>query len=184
MRLFTLVLAGAVSFAGILENQAHAEILRFQEVAPGIYRGSQPESPQDYDLLQDLGIRTIINLRTSDDLIAQEGEIAEARGMRFLSFPMNSFFAPKKSKINAILSELTRPENQPVFVHCKHGKDRTGLVIGLYRVEFENVDRHEAYAEMRAIGFNPWLWGLERTFWKRTRKHSFSDALGVPSTSF
>ena len=67
MRLFlrlmsssTLILAFTLTGA---PRSAHAEITRFREVDPGrVYRGSQPESLEDFALLQKYGIRTIIKI--------------------------------------------------------------------------------------------------------------------------
>lgn len=37
-----------------------------------------------------------------------------------------------------ILEPLTDKSNLPVLIHCKHGKDRTGVAIGKY--EFAKID--------------------------------------------
>ena len=50
------------------------------------------------------------------------------------------------------------------FIHCTHGHDRTGLVVGCYRVLKQGWTKNDAYAEMLQHGFHPELLGLY-LFW-------------------
>jgi protein tyrosine/serine phosphatase len=43
----------------------------------------------------------------------------------------------------------------PVFVHCKRGADRTGAVIGAYRIEHDGWTNDRALAEAKALGMSP-----------------------------
>jgi protein tyrosine/serine phosphatase len=154
-----LLLLGALS--------AHAGIPRFNQVTDHIYRGAQPETEADYELLARLGVRTILNLR--DDNVAAERAIVERLGMRFVHAPMSGWQYPDTETVRAALAELNSAGSEAnpgaVFVHCRLGKDRTGLIVGLYRVHTQGWSRDRAYAEMRAIGFNPVLLGLTAFFW-------------------
>ena len=60
---------------------------------------------------------------------------------------------PLRFHIPAVLSEGT-------YVHCEHGQDRTGLIIGAYRVRVQRWSKSQAYQEMKAHGFHPLLHGL------------------------
>ncbi len=40
----------------------------------------------------------------------------------------------------------------PIYVHCEHGKDRTGLVIALYRMRADGWSQEQAAAEMKEMG--------------------------------
>lgn len=42
-----------------------------------------------------------------------------------------------------------------VFVHCAHGSDRTGCMIGIWRVKRDGYDYDSAYKEMRKYWFTP-----------------------------
>jgi protein tyrosine/serine phosphatase len=57
---------------------------------------------------------------------------------------------------------------QPIFVHCAHGQDRTGLVIGLERVLIEQQAPQAAHDEMVKIGFHTMFIGLESYFERKT----------------
>ncbi|MBU6374906.1 MAG: tyrosine-protein phosphatase [Bdellovibrionales bacterium] len=152
---------------------ARAEIVRFNEVEPGkVYRGGKPENYQDLLALKNLGVRTILNLRNNRDYVEWQSILAESLGMRVINRPTASLFSPTDRHVDEIQAMLNNPELQPVFIHCKHGKDRTGLMIGLYRVETQGWTPERAYSEMRAIGFNPVLFRLYQYFWNRTEPYS------------
>ncbi|MGK5089101.1 tyrosine-protein phosphatase [Bdellovibrionota bacterium FG-2] len=173
MRSILLVLGAVLVFS----QSGLADIVRFQEAAPGIYRGGQPETAADYDMLQSLGVRTIINLR-SDETVAVESEVAKLREIEFISAPMKGFTAPKDETVELALTTLMDPGFYPVFIHCKQGKDRTGLVVGLYRVYHDGWKPRAAYKEMRKIGFNHWLLGLDVYYWWHTvfSKHPYLES--------
>lgn len=50
------------------------------------------------------------------------------------------------------------------LVHCTHGQDRTGLVIGRYRVLHDGWTKDAAYAEMLANHFHPELHGVHEAW--------------------
>lgn len=118
-------------------------------VAPGIYRGAQPEAA-GYATLQKMGIRTVINLRTT---LTEKQEV-EAVGMRSIEVPLNILQDPDPEKIRKVVALMADPANQPVFVHCRQGQDRTGAVVAVYRMEREGWAMPFAAAEMQAFGFN------------------------------
>lgn len=148
------------------------KITRFIEVSPVIYRGSRASSDEDRVLLLNKGIKTIINLqgepreRTS---VYGDREFARTHGMNFIHAPLHSEwfylgsvplpkipFSPiNEASIIKALKATMDPTLQPVYVHCSHGKDRTGLVIALYRVFVEGMDKDQAFHEMRSIGYTP-----------------------------
>jgi protein tyrosine/serine phosphatase len=121
-------------------------------VAPGIFRGAQPK-PDGYATLKAMGVRTVINLRARHG----EGEAVEAAGMRYVEIPMSFLKKADPAAVRETLSVMTDPANQPVFVHCSVGTDRTGVVVAVYRMEIDGWSEAEAVAEMEAFGFH-WIW--------------------------
>ena len=57
---------------------------------------------------------------------------------------------------------------QWTYVHCAHGQDRTGLVIGLERVIDEGWTPKAAHDEMLKLGFHPLFEGLNHYFEEKT----------------
>lgn len=126
-------------------------------VSPTFYRGAQPEN-DGFSTLRAMGIRTVINLR----LKHSERDEVEAAGMRSIEIPMNAFTSVKEDDIRRILAILADEGNHPVFLHCKHGKDRTGLIVALYRMDEQGWPKAEAVDEMEDYGFNGALFKLKR----------------------
>ncbi len=131
-------------------------------VAPAIYRGAQPK-PEGYPTLKAMGVRTVINLRQRHS----ERETVEAAGMRSVEIPMSTT-AVERVTVERVVALMADPANQPVFVHCAQGQDRTGVVTAVYRMKVDGWSNAEAEAEMQAFGFND-IWRPLMTFVREYR---------------
>lgn len=130
-------------------------------VAPGILRGAQPR-PEGYKTLKAMGIRTVISLRSRHG----ESRAVEAAGMRSIGLPMNALADVDAEAVREAVALMTDPANLPVFVHCAHGRDRTGVVVAVYRMDVDGWKRADAEEEMQAFGFND-IWTQLRDFVRR-----------------
>jgi tyrosine-protein phosphatase SIW14 len=130
-------------------------------VANGIFRGAQPE-PEGYATLKAMGVRTVVNLRTRHG----ERKAVEAAGMRYVEIPMSFWGDVDPAVVRKVLSAMTDPANQPVFVHCARGADRTGVVAAVYRMEVDGWSEAEAEAEMEAFGFHE-IWSQLKEYVRR-----------------
>ncbi|MGZ8474410.1 MAG: fused DSP-PTPase phosphatase/NAD kinase-like protein [Candidatus Deferrimicrobiaceae bacterium] len=104
----------------------------------------------------------MINLRTPHG----EREAIEAAGMRYVEIPMNVRKNVDPAAVRKALSVMTDPANQPVFVHCSRGTDRTGVLAAVYRMEVDGWSEAEAEAEMEAFGFHE-FWSQLKEFVRR-----------------
>lgn len=115
---------------------------RFARVADGIYRGGQPDHTA-LELLRDLGVTTIINLRRESRFTYRgERTYAEELGMRFLHYPFYGVFGAGEQFLTDIVEEV---KTRNVYIHCKHGRDRTSLIVALYRVMHEGWGPEDAW---------------------------------------
>jgi protein tyrosine/serine phosphatase len=130
------------------------------KVGTGIYRGGQPTEAGIIQL-KALGIRTVINLRDDDDRAKKEGDWARSAGLNFINIPLSNLLGPKDAKIDRILEQMTLSENQPVFIHCKRGSDRTGTAIAIYRISREGWSGDRANAEAKKFGFGWWQFWMK-----------------------
>jgi protein tyrosine/serine phosphatase len=153
---------------------AHADeigfngIGNFHGVTPAIARSARPPSKSDLLDLAAQGYNTIIDLENDSRAIAQEQAWAKELGMNFISMPMDSFQPVDSKKIDSILILLQNPQLSRVLVHCQEGKDRTGLIVGLFRVLVQGWKPGDAYKEMLYYGFTPELLQLSNYYQQRT----------------
>jgi protein tyrosine/serine phosphatase len=139
-------------------SSSYADLRNFVRVEPGIYRGSQPRTSEDFNELKSHGIRTILNLRWRAVDIEPERAKAFQNGFTYISQPISpiSFNIPK-GDIVQIINTMTNPDLQPVYIHCLLGEDRTGMIIGLYRIHVQRWAPDLAYREMKEAGFKPFM---------------------------
>lgn len=127
------------------------ELPRLSQVSDGLYRGAQPQ-PGGLRRLAEMNINTVVNLRgTSKRTKADEAE-ASALSLRYFNVPLPTWGRPKDSDVLRILEIITNPENGRVFVHCKDGVDRTGVIVALYRIKVESWTAESALAEAKRSG--------------------------------
>jgi tyrosine-protein phosphatase SIW14 len=133
---------------------ARAEIKHLYRVDDHVYRGTQPKK-EDFATLAHMGIRTVLDLRGGPIHGPKERKQVQAAGLRYISIRLSGLFPPKKRQIAQILAVLENPANAPVFVHCRRGDDRVGLVTACYRIAHDHWTNARALEEARRDGLNP-----------------------------
>ena len=114
------------------------------------YRGAQPKGG-DYKDLALIGVKTIIDLQREGQ--ADEQKMAEAAGMKFYRIPMSDRESPAPEQAAEFLRIVNDPANQPVFIHCKGGRHRTGAMTAIYRLTHDEWTADRAWAEMKEFDF-------------------------------
>lgn len=117
------------------------------QVSATLYRGAQPTA-EGFASLQAMGVRTVVNLRafhTNRKLMA--GTSLEYRHIYF-----QSWHACTK-EVAEFLRLAGDSAAGPIFVHCKHGADRTGMMVAMYRIVIQGWSKQEAIAELAHGGF-------------------------------
>lgn len=98
-------------------------------------------SGPDQQRIQELGVRTFIDLRTPEE-IRKEGPDRIQGLCRCHYWPMRSYHGRGAESYRSMLlanpqvlrsffQELARPEAYPLLFHCSAGKDRTGILTAL-----------------------------------------------------
>jgi len=119
----------------------------FHKVSDELYRGAQP-TKQGIEQLKKLGIKTIINLRSFH---SDRDEIADSNFV-YEQIYMKPWHLEDKEAIR-FLQIVTDESNHPVFVHCKRGADRTGVMCAIYRIIVQGWGKQQAIEEMTKGGF-------------------------------
>jgi len=127
-------------------------------ISPVIYRGAQP-TEEGFKTLKEMGIKTIIALRVLDG----EKETVESLGMKYIPLSMTTFKNVNINTVRRAISLMIDPANQPVFLHCQHGADRTGIVSAVYRMEIDGWSEVEAEEDMQNFGFHD-IWFQFKSF--------------------
>ncbi len=152
----------------IFIRQSTIQIPRYQVVSEGIFRGGRPTIGDHAQIKRNNNIKTIINLENDMRQAAIDQSESAKVGINFYSEPMSAFKEPNDEQVARVLKALTNKEYYPIFIHCKHGEDRTGMIIGLYRVFVEKWTPQQAYEEMLKNGFHPSLYKLNNYFKRKT----------------
>jgi len=119
----------------------------FHRVTQELYRGAQPAA-QGMQELKKMGIKTVINLRS----FHSDQDALGDTGLGYERIAMTSLYLEEKDIIR-FLQIVADPDRTPVFVHCQHGADRTGLLCAIYRIVICDWTKQEAIQEMTEGGF-------------------------------
>ena len=118
------------------------------KVSDSLYRSAQPTA-EGWEQLQKLGIRTVINLRSTRN----DPEALKGAHLTGYEIPMSAWQPPTQSEVIQFLQIVTDSNRTPVLVHCRRGADRTGVMSAIYRIVVQGWSKDEAIAEMTRGGF-------------------------------
>ena len=166
----TLALCMASVVTGQEPSQTTA-IPNLHEVNASLYRGAQPK-PGGLLQLKQLGVKTILNLRDDDERAKSEATEAQSLGLRYFNIPLSNFSRPDDKVVEQILALINSTENQPLFVHCKRGSDRTGTIIAVYRIAHDGWTSEKAQAEAKQYGLGFWQMGMKDYIHDYYERHS------------
>ncbi len=117
------------------------------KVSEDLYRGAQP-SAEGMKRLEKLGIRTVVNLRS----VRSDRDEIKDTNLAYEHISMTTW-DPETKDVVRFLQIVTDSSRTPVFVHCRHGADRTGTVCAVYRIAVQGWSKDEAIEEMTKGGF-------------------------------
>src|SRR5438552_416449 len=133
----------------------------FRVVNDQVLRGGQP-TDAGFRNLAAMGVKTIVDLTEEGERSHDEKKLVKALGMHYVSVPMKGMTTPKEKQISHALKALKDNSDGPVFIHCKRGADRTGVVIACYRIEHDGWDNQKALTEARNYGMSWYQFPLQR----------------------
>jgi protein tyrosine phosphatase (PTP) superfamily phosphohydrolase (DUF442 family) len=138
----------------------------FVEVTPRFYRGGQP-SRTGFENLRKLGVKVVVDLRGNRE---SERKEVNRLGMKYVAIPWHCPF-PHDATFARFLTLMLANSRHKVFVHCRLGDDRVGMMVAAYRMAEQGWSAEQAMQEMKASGFTrfhhvlcPGLASYERHF--------------------
>jgi protein tyrosine/serine phosphatase len=160
------------------------EICNFHKVDSDLYRGGRPTCV-GLAKLEALGVRTFIDLGGAGAAIHHCKAEAEARGIHFIrvkiSLPQIVLTGVPDRQVRNLFADM-RSASKPIFVSCSLGRDRTGMVVALYRIKRSEMSFDEAWQEAVHYGYRPHFRGLRRAL-NRYRERSEIEQLPAPSSA-
>lgn len=170
---FLLVLLVVLSLVGCSTTSYNtpAKIVNFEQVVTNLYRSGQLTTSNQWAYVASLGVTKDIKLNTDKE---GSDNIATNYGIKVVYLPMppsgvwDWWKAPnEKEYFRAILEikdSLNRGEG--VLVHCTHGQDRTGIVMGGTDIYVLHKSKQEAWTNMKAHNYHVIFLGLD-CFWHK-----------------
>jgi protein tyrosine phosphatase (PTP) superfamily phosphohydrolase (DUF442 family) len=119
----------------------------FGFISADVWRGARPTT-QGVNTLAAMGVRTIINLE-----LLENPATPTPPGVRIVRLPCSGWQCDRVDTV-AVLAAI-RDNPKPVFIHCREGRDRTGLAVAAYRLA-QGMPAESAIEELRNFHVNPW----------------------------
>ncbi len=120
----------------------------FGEVTPTLYRGGLLHTA-GLKVLATMGINVVVDTHAND---VSEEKTVKSLGMEYVAIPWHCPW-PRDEVFAKFLKVLRENKGRKVFVHCRLGDDRTGMMVAAYRMADEGWTADEAMNEMKMFGF-------------------------------
>jgi protein tyrosine phosphatase (PTP) superfamily phosphohydrolase (DUF442 family) len=174
-----LLSVAAVAQAEQSRDFSNVRIKNFGQMDARFYRGAEPKKIDDFQVLKQLGISTVIDLQAKPEP-AERGWV-ESLGMHYVNIPMVDKAYPKPEWVAAFMKTVDDPSTGKFFVHCAGGRHRTGSMGAVYRFEKYGWNYDQVYAEMKQYDFyTSWGHGDFKTFvedyWKQMQERHDSTS--------
>lgn len=157
---FLILLAGQIFAASVCIKYPTKEVsgigpypYNYRVIDSQIHAGGHPLDPQtrfgnsDEQVLSILaylkkqGVKQIIDLENTQRIQSRYEVLLGKAGIKRLHIPLHTDRLPGQKDWIMIKSAL----QEPVYIHCKWGADRTGAIIGRYLVEEKQYSPQDAY---------------------------------------
>jgi protein tyrosine/serine phosphatase len=117
-------------------------------VTPEFYRSAQL-SKKDVALIQSLGIKTVLNLRS----FHSDRKVLNGSGLALKRVRINTWAINDDNIVAALRAIQEAKKDGPVLLHCLHGADRTGTVSAMYRIVMQGWSKEQALEELTQGGY-------------------------------
>ncbi len=159
LRLLCLLIAVACSPTTVVTHG----VPNLVQVDANVWRSGQITTAEGWQWVYSLGVRHDVKLNFASEG-SDDGAIAVGITVHTCSIEpdenlLHTVQPPDATQIQNALGIMRGGGG--VLVHCTHGWDRTGLVVGEHRVLDDHWTPSDAYKEMLRLGFHESLIGLK-----------------------
>jgi protein tyrosine/serine phosphatase len=147
---------------GACLHDLSSPVRNFCVVAPGVlWRGARP-NPADAKWLLEQRVGTVVSVQV-DSLATFEAALPREDFAHDVSYFQIQGFNPlqilSRSELDehmAVFIAIVKSAPKPIYLHCRAGVDRAGVMVAGYRVLIEGSSAQDAIAEMARF-HSPWL---------------------------
>ena len=123
--------------------------------ADALWRGGKPTPAAAATLVQ-MGVRTVVNLEMlNSDMAAFQAARPDITDVRDVSYFRVREWEPNVVIVPSVLDRsvaefiaITRTQAKPIYVHCRSGQNRTGVMVAAYRILENNEPLEAVLADM------------------------------------
>lgn len=156
-------LGSVISGCGLGAADDHAPLTvfdNFRVIKDGqAYRSAQLDASSLRLVIEEYGIRTIINLRGENGRCAwyrAERAVADDAGVELIDVRMSANNLPSRETL-LLLYDTYMTAEYPILLHCQSGADRTGAAAAIWRMVVNGEPRAAAGRELSVLAghFSP-----------------------------
>lgn len=131
------------------------------------FRNTDEQALAIIEYLKSQGVETFIDFENTGWIQKRYKRLLKEAGIKRIHVHMHAFKIPNDKE----WEEIKEAFEEPVYLHCKWGADRTGSVIGRYLVEEKGYSPQQAYQAVVSSGSHAgYLGGLKQSFPYRNLK--------------
>ncbi len=122
--------------------------------APGLLCGGVPEGDEGFETLAAIGIKTVISVDGATPDLKRSGTLA----IRYVHLPIgyDTITIARQQQLAQAISNL----ESPIYMHCHHGKHRSGAGLATALVRSGRMTIEAVSARMHVSGTSPSYAGL------------------------
>lgn len=139
----------------------------FRRVEGEIYAGGTPDANFLSFFKRNLNGNAVLSLDAG--VAAQIAPIVKQLGMQHFIIPLEASMTHVTDDLKHLITSIRNgllTSNQPIYVHCLHGRDRTGFTIALHRVMKDGWSCDGALNEARRYGYGNGIPVATQMIWK------------------
>ena len=140
----------------------------FRKVDGQIYAGAAPDAEFLKFFKETLGGRAVLSLDA--DIADKIAAVIKQLGMQHIVIPINSSNASVNDNVRALIRSIENnmlTNLQPIYIHCLHGRDRTGFAVALYKVLKRGESCQQALNDVMTYGYGVGVSPRTQISWKR-----------------
>ncbi|MCA9233887.1 MAG: cytochrome c [Planctomycetales bacterium] len=133
-----------------------SELQNLMQLSPRLYSGGEPHAADAFAELARRGIKTIVSVDGARPDVAE----AKRHGLRYIHIPIGYDGVDKHAQLSLV--RLMREADEPIYVHCHHGKHRGPAAAAVACLAAGEMSREQAIDYLVHAGTGKQYAGLWR----------------------